>query len=48
MRLGVASALVGGELVAGDVSLADGRIDAVGLLAAPGAGSRCRASSTCR
>jgi N-acetylglucosamine-6-phosphate deacetylase len=42
MRLGVASALVDGELVGGDVSVADGRIEAVGLsppvrgLAAPG------------
>ncbi len=31
MRLGVASALVGGELVAGDVSVEDGRIEGVGL-----------------
>ena len=34
MRLGVASALVGGELVAGDVSVADGRIEGVGLAGA--------------
>jgi N-acetylglucosamine-6-phosphate deacetylase len=31
VRLGVAAALVGGEHVPGDVSVADGRIDAVGL-----------------
>jgi len=31
VRLGVASALVGGQLLAGDVSVADGRIEAVGL-----------------
>lgn len=36
MRLGVASALVGGELVAGDVSVEDGLIEGVGL---PGAGT---------
>ena len=36
MRLGVAAALVGGELVAGDVSVEDGRIEGVGL---PGAGT---------
>jgi N-acetylglucosamine-6-phosphate deacetylase len=31
MRLGVAAARVGGELVPGDVAVADGRVDAVGL-----------------
>ena len=43
MRLGVAAALVGGELLPGDVEIADGRISAVGLdgrngrgIAAPG------------
>ena len=34
MRLGVAAALVGGELVAGDVSVEDGRIEGVGLAGA--------------
>jgi N-acetylglucosamine-6-phosphate deacetylase len=38
MRLGVASALVGGELVPGDVSVADGRIEAVGLAPAGATG----------
>jgi N-acetylglucosamine-6-phosphate deacetylase len=36
MRLGVACALVGGELVTGDVSVEDGRVEGVGL---PGPGS---------
>jgi N-acetylglucosamine-6-phosphate deacetylase len=43
MRLGVAAALVGGELVDGDVEILDGRVEAVGLgapsgsrIAAPG------------
>ena len=42
MRLGVEAALVGGELLPGDVSIADGRVEAVGLhghgsgIAAPG------------
>ena len=43
MRLGVAAALVGGELVDGDVEVVDGRVAAVGVgapsgsrLAAPG------------
>ncbi len=43
MRLGVAAALVGGELLAGDVEVVDGRVAAVGLgaprgtrIAAPG------------
>jgi N-acetylglucosamine-6-phosphate deacetylase len=43
MRLGVAAALVGGELVDGDVEVRDGRVEAVGLgapsgsrIAAPG------------
>jgi N-acetylglucosamine-6-phosphate deacetylase len=34
MRLGVASALVGGRLVAGDVSIEEGRIEGVGLAGA--------------
>ncbi|HEY2056655.1 MAG TPA: N-acetylglucosamine-6-phosphate deacetylase [Solirubrobacterales bacterium] len=38
MRLGVAAALVGGELVDGDVEVVDGRVEAVGV-GAPG-GSR--------
>jgi N-acetylglucosamine-6-phosphate deacetylase len=38
MRLGVASALVGGQIVPGDVSAADGRIDAVGLSPAGASG----------
>lgn len=37
-RLGVESALVGGELVRGDVSIADGRIAEVGLNGTPGRG----------
>lgn len=37
MRLGVAAAVVGGELVCGDVELADGSVVAVGL-AGPGSG----------
>jgi N-acetylglucosamine-6-phosphate deacetylase len=37
VRLGVAAALVGGEIVAGDVAVADGRVEAVGL-AGGGAG----------
>lgn len=41
MRLGVAAALVGGELVDGDVEVADGRVAAVGV-GAPG-GSRIAA-----
>ena len=42
MRLGVEAALVGGELIPGDVAIEDGHIDAVGLsnggsgIAAPG------------
>jgi N-acetylglucosamine-6-phosphate deacetylase len=38
VRLGVASALVGGEIIAGDVSVADGRIEAVGLSPAGASG----------
>ena len=34
MKLGVGHALVGGELVPGDVEIADGRVVAVGLAAA--------------
>jgi N-acetylglucosamine-6-phosphate deacetylase len=41
MRLGVAAALVGGELVDGDVEVVDGRVEAVGV-GAPG-GSRIAA-----
>jgi N-acetylglucosamine-6-phosphate deacetylase len=37
-RLGVEAALVDGELVLGDVELADGRVAAVGLNSAPGSG----------
>jgi N-acetylglucosamine-6-phosphate deacetylase len=37
-RLGVEAALVDGELVRGDVELADGRVAAVGLNSAPGSG----------
>lgn len=38
MRLGVECALVGGDLVQGDVEVADGRISAVGLNGRPGKG----------
>ena len=38
MRLGVQAALVGGELLPGDVELADGRIAAVGLASPDGRG----------
>ena len=37
-RLGVEAALIGGELVLGDVELADGHVAAVGLNSAPGSG----------
>jgi len=37
-RLGVEAALVGGELVPGDVELADGKVTAVGLNSPPGSG----------
>jgi N-acetylglucosamine-6-phosphate deacetylase len=37
-RLGVEAALVGGELVLGDVEVADGRVAAVGLNSSPGKG----------
>src|SRR3954452_21687604 len=37
-RLGVAAALVGGDLVAGDVEIADGKVSAVGLNGSRGRG----------
>ena len=38
MRLGVEAALVDGELVRGDVEVADGRVSAVGLSSVNGTG----------
>src|SRR3989442_7065864 len=38
MRLGVEAALVGGELVRGDVEVADGHVSAVGLSSVNGTG----------
>ena len=49
MRLGVEAALVGGQLVPGDVEIADGVIAAYGLTGRNGRGaSPSPASSTCR
>ena len=48
MRLGVSAALVDGVLVSGDVSVADGIIEAVGLPGATGVTSLRPALSTCR
>ena len=48
MRLGVEAAVVDGVLLRGDVEIADGRIAAVGVNGGGAAGSRSRASSTCR
>jgi N-acetylglucosamine-6-phosphate deacetylase len=38
MRLGVEAALVGGELIGGDVEVVDGRVARVGLASGSGAG----------
>ena len=48
MRLGVSAALVDGVLVSGDVSIADGVIEAVGLPGATGSDIAAPGSSTCR
>ena len=48
MRLGVAGALVGGELVPGDVEIDGGSIVSVGLSGGRDRGSPRPGSSTCR